>query len=135
MNGIIEDGQRIINFFRQKEEIEKLAIHGESIGGCIAIELASICKCDLLIADRTFGCLSDMIYFNVGIFAYYLFKLSRIPDHKLTGKFLKINCYKIIISDPNDKVINDISSLKAGVAFNFILKTEESLRRYYVTKK
>lgn len=131
----IEDGIEVLMHFKKSKELDTIGIHGESIGGCIAIEVASACGCNFLLADRTFGSLSNLIYFRYGALAYYLFKLSKLSNFDPALTFLNLSCYKVISSDPCDKIIIDVASLKTKVAASMALKANIDLKKYYSSKK
>ena len=59
-----------MNYLRTQKSITKLGVHGESLGGCIAVYLAKECVLDFLIADRTFSSLPAVVFFNYGKLAY-----------------------------------------------------------------
>jgi hypothetical protein len=120
---LVKDGVCILKYYKEKYSLNKIILHGESIGGCIAIQICKHLQVDFLLADRTFGNLSDVVRFNYGIFSYYLFKLLRIPDINNTEIFLKFPNHKLITFDPHDSIIADYISLKSAVASSFILKS------------
>ena len=132
---MVKDGKEVVEFFRKEKNIQKLGIHGESLGGCIAIQIASLCGCDFLFVDRTFGSLSDTIYFRFGRFIYFLFKISKIPDIDSTTTYLKLNCYKLMTADVQDHIIKDLASLKSAVATLMIQKNTSKFRDYYKSQK
>lgn len=135
IENIIEDGKVIVNYLRNERHVAKLGIHGESLGGCIAIHLAEACVCDFLFADRTFGYLTDTIYFNLGRFAYFCFKLSGFKDAESITPYLKLPCFKVLASDPLDKVIPDIASLKCGIASRICHNTYKPVSNYSSKKQ
>jgi hypothetical protein len=116
-----KDGENLVNYIRtSKLHIKVLGIHGESIGGCIAIHLAKECLLDFLIADRTFASLRSVALFRYGKLGYWLSCLARLEDFEYIGEYLSSNCPKVIICDPHDSVIHDFASLKAGVALRLL---------------
>ena len=117
---IKKDGEVIVNYLRTQKLVTKLGVHGESLGGCIAIYLAKECVLDFLIADRTFSSLSAVAFFNFGRLAYWIYKLARGDDFDSVSDYLAVNCFKILMSDPNDQMITDLSSLKSGVALKLL---------------
>ena len=54
---IKKDGEAVVGFLRETLGVEKIGVHGESLGGCIATYLAWKCDLDFLFADRTFSSL------------------------------------------------------------------------------
>ncbi|OMJ87230.1 hypothetical protein SteCoe_11072 [Stentor coeruleus] len=132
IKSLIEDGKLIIKHIRENYIINKLGIHGESLGGCIAIHIAEACDVDFLFADRTFGCLSDTILFTLGRLAYYSFFITGHKDIDSVLSYLKLRCYKVIASDPCDDVICDLASLKNAVAYKIVEKIGYSVGRIYL---
>ena len=96
----------------------KIGVHGLSIGGVPASYLASNRNINLIIADRTFGSVSDVInslpFGNKVI--YYLAKILFFPFVNNTENFMKSNCKKILMNDPEDRTIIDTFSLKTNIS-------------------
>ena len=126
----VEDGKKVIEFYLTSKKIQKFSLHGESIGGTVAIQLAQDSRCQFILADRTFGCLSDVIKYGYGKFAYFMYRLTLLPDINNTQTYLQLKCYKVITSDPCDKIIPDFVSLKSSVALAFIGKVSMSPGTY-----
>jgi surfactin synthase thioesterase subunit len=63
----IDEGISVMEYVKSTYSYNKLGLHGESLGACVAIHIAQACGCDFLLADRTFSSLSDTILFNFGI--------------------------------------------------------------------
>ena len=100
----------------------KIAVHGLSIGGIPASYLANKRNINLIIADRTFGSVEDIINtFPFGHkFIYYLAKILFFPFVDNTENFMKSNCKKILMNDPEDKTIIDTFSLKTSISKKII---------------
>ena len=100
----------------------KIAVHGLSIGGIPASYLANKRNINLIIADRTFGSIEDIINtFPFGHkFIYYLAKILFFPFVDNTENFMKSNCKKILMNDPEDKTIIDTFSLKTSISKKII---------------
>ena len=105
--------------------VEKLVIHGESIGGVAASgagrALTNIrstqSKVKLLICDRTFCNLQATAQRLVGGWAGpAISALVPFWNTDVTGNFVKADCPKIAATDCADNMIMDACSLKAGVA-------------------
>ena len=135
MENAISDGQEVIKYFKSTKDIRVLGLHGESIGGCIAIELAQNCGCDFLFADRAFASLSNLIYFRYGWLSYYLYKLSGLPDFSPGLTYMNLSCNKLIAADHLDTLVLDIASIKSSVALNMVLQTHVNIKDYYYGKK
>ena len=56
-----KDGEAVIDYLRNTLGIKKLGLHGHSIGGLSAVLLANRKKVELLIADRTFSSIADVV--------------------------------------------------------------------------
>ncbi|OMJ70941.1 hypothetical protein SteCoe_30978 [Stentor coeruleus] len=157
---LIEDGILIAKHIKENFMMRKLVIHGESLGGCIGIYIAEACEPDFLFADRTFGSLSDTIFFTLGKFAYFSFFLdrtfgslsdtifftlgkfayfsfflARYPDIETVSTFLKLKCYKLISSDPFDSVINNLASLKSALAYKLIENNSFSIAKMHLKNR
>ena len=103
-------------------QYNKISVHGLSIGGVPACYLASKRNISLVIADRTFGSVQEIINtFPFGNkFLYYLAKIIFFPFVDNTTNFIKGNCKKILMNDPEDKTIIDTFSLKTSISKQII---------------
>jgi alpha/beta superfamily hydrolase len=117
-----KDAEKVANFIKTKKKFRNIGIHGESLGGCIASHLAFKIQADFLFADRTFQSLSSTARFNYGSAAECLFKLFGPRDSDVVQDFVSNECFKVLSCDCNDIMINNLGSLKAGVAFQYFLK-------------
>jgi hypothetical protein len=129
----IEDGKKVLEFYISKG-ISKVCIHGESIGASVAVHLGKSKVCQFVLADRTFGCLSDVIKYGYGIFAWICFKVSLLPDVNNTQAYLDLECYKVITCDPCDRIIPDFVSLKNSVALCFVMQMGKTIGEYFRRK-
>ena len=110
------DGEAVVEFLRREKNVKVLALHGESLGGSVACYLADKCGANFLFADRTFRSLTGAAFYNFGKWAFFGFKASRREDVTVARHFLDARCYKVLSCDPKDNMINDLGSLKTGVA-------------------
>jgi hypothetical protein len=117
---IKKDGEIIVDYLKRVRKVGRLGVHGESLGGCIATHLARYCEVDFLFADRSFSSISEVALYNFGKFAYWMYRLSRKADTDASMDFLAVECYKILSADPQDGMINDMASLKSGVAIRLV---------------
>ncbi len=101
-----------------------MAVHGESIGGILATHLAAHCQADLLVADRTFANLEAVAARLLAQWAATALKFSTRWDTNNVRNYLDANCPKIMCCDPDDEIIADVSSLKAGIALKVELDDE-----------
>mmetsp|Transcript_11462 Transcript_11462/g.22508 ORF Transcript_11462/g.22508 Transcript_11462/m.22508 type:complete len:695 (+) Transcript_11462:675-2759(+) len=116
-----QDAVIIANYLKREKGVEKLGVHGESLGGCIATHVAQVCPVDFLFADRSLTSLADVAKYNFGCIAEVLLYVFA-PDWRFNSaeKFLGSTCFKLISSDPKDAVISDLASVKTGVAIRTI---------------
>jgi alpha/beta superfamily hydrolase len=135
LSELVEDGVCLIKFIKSHKNYQKIGIHGESLGGCIAIQIAAASECAFLCADRTFSNISDTILFKKGRLAYFCFKVSGFRDVNSVDTYLKLSCYKVITGDACDNVISDFASLKTGVALRAVSKHSDSLGAIFLNNK
>ena len=114
------DGKNIIEYLRKVKKIKILGVHGESLGGSIASHLARNCEIDFLFSDRSFARLNEVVEYSFGKWAKVILLLVSRWKVDSALDFLYVNCYKIISADPHDNMINDLASLKSGVAIKLI---------------
>ena len=121
-NNVCDDILDIYDYMNSNYQYNKIAVHGLSIGGVPATYLASKRNINLIIADRTFGSVTDIIYTFpfANNFLYYLAKIIFFPFVDNTSNFMKGNCKKILMNDPEDKTIIDTFSLKTSIAKKII---------------
>ena len=92
-------------------------MHGRSVGGVIATHLARRGYTDFLFADRTFSSLGRVTRYTIGKWAQKALPMFTFKsDINLVNDYIYTSCYKVMGNDVNDEVINDIASLKCGVA-------------------
>ena len=121
-NNVCDDILDIYDFILEHFHYDKIAVHGLSIGGVPASYLASKRNINLIIADRTFGSVEDVIgSFPFGNrVIYYLAKILFFPFVNNTENFMKSNTKKILMNDPEDRTIIDTFSLKTSIAKKII---------------
>jgi hypothetical protein len=77
--------------------------------------------CDLVIADRTFSSIDDIVcHFPLGFILAYVYKLLLFPNSNNVDNFLNCERPKIIINDSQDTIVKDFASLKTGLAKSII---------------
>lgn len=59
-HNICKDGEFIYDYLKNVLKYEKIGVHGESLGGMVAVHIASARQVDFLCADRTFSSLPDV---------------------------------------------------------------------------
>ena len=117
-NNVCTDILDIYDFVLEHFHYNKIAVHGLSIGGVPASFLSNKRNINLIIADRTFGSVSDVINslpFGNNVI-YYLAKILFFPFVNNTENFMKSNCKKILMNDPEDRTIIDTFSLKTNIS-------------------
>ena len=121
-NNVCEDILDVYDYINENYQYTKIAVHGLSIGGVPACYLASKRTINLIIADRTFGSVQDIINtFPFGNkFIYYLAKIIFFPFVDNTNNFMNSNCKKVLLNDPEDKTIIDTFSLKTSISKKII---------------
>jgi len=114
---IRQDGEACVEYLKSRFNARNIAVHGRSMGGYVACHLA--CKypenISLLVADRTFaslGATAASIYGNWSTHALN-FCLARAES---LDNFLAAQCYKVMVCDPKDQTISDLTSLRSSVA-------------------
>lgn len=120
LKNLLRDGGEIFKYLREQKGVKVIGIHGESLGGCISTYLADKFSADFLFADRTFSSLRNAAFFNFGKTAYCGFLASCQEDIDSASHYLSAKCYKVLSSDFNDSMINDLASLKSGVACSLL---------------
>ena len=119
----------IYDYIKKNYNYNKICVVGYSIGGVAAIYLAKKRKIDLLVSDRNFISIVDILLnFHCGKIYKFFFKLFFIGNNYTLNDFLRANCKKILIYSPKDKIIQIHSSLKTGVA-KAILKNSVYIKK------
>ncbi len=125
-SNIRQDGDQILRYLRQTLGLTgKIGVYGRSLGGVVVSHLVD--KVDFIFADRTFSnfdVLSNRKFYSS--ISKYLFKLSSggwviNNELKVTNKGIANSkgdngCYKVIITEKVDEVVEIHSSLMTGVA-------------------
>eukprot|EP00820_Chromera_velia_P027178 Cvel_10834.t1-p1 / transcript=Cvel_10834.t1 / gene=Cvel_10834 / organism=Chromera_velia_CCMP2878 / gene_product=hypothetical protein / transcript_product=hypothetical protein / location=Cvel_scaffold663:1-5850(-) / protein_length=1099 / sequence_SO=supercontig / SO=protein_coding / is_pseudo=false len=118
------DGEAVADFLGSLG-CRDLGVHGRSIGGVAACHLAAKkggSFVQWLVADRTFGALSDAAWFMLGKWAGVALSLGA-SEWENVSNFVAARCYKVLTCDPRDAVIADPASLKCGVALRVLRHT------------
>jgi hypothetical protein len=120
---IKKDGVWVIKHFIDHFGLTgKIGIHGESLGGSVAWYVARKFKVDFLFANRTFNHITHVPLRTFGPIPMYLYKGLTWFSDDVAGDFLEAKCYKVVGCDPLDETINDLCSLKVGIAKRIIEK-------------
>jgi len=92
---------------------------------------------DLLVADRTFSSLEDVVYRGFPKILYWCFCIFTCWDSYTVSDYIDTNCYKIILFDAKDSIIHMQGSLKTGISQELAIRNrldgKKSTRsqRYY----
>ena len=132
---IKKDGEVLVNYARTQKNTAVLGVHGESLGGCIATYVAKECVLDFLVADRTFSSIPTLTFFKFGKIVYWIYKLACGDNSDCISDYLNANCFKILMSDPNDAMIDDLASLKSAVALKLLSPDISILQLGYLQPK
>lgn len=117
---IIQDAKMVVSHLKQTEKFTRIGIHGESLGGMVASFVAQEMQLPLLIADRTFSSLGEVIHQQ----KYLRLLLGLITDWDINTAtaFHKAKGYKVCLYDPSDEIIGYFGSLKEGLVRKAIRK-------------
>lgn len=105
----------------------KIGVHGESLGGSVASFIARKCNVDFVFVDRTFASLPAVAYWTFGgrivdiIFRVFTrWNEECWLNYCLIGKQGEENkAYKLMGCDPDDKIVNELASMRNAVARYF----------------
>ncbi|KRX04633.1 hypothetical protein PPERSA_04448 [Pseudocohnilembus persalinus] len=86
---IQKDSEQLVDYVRNEFQVKNIAVHGQSLGGMFATNIGRKKNIQFLLADRTFGVLSDVATYGLG---------------------------RVIAFDPKDEVIPYLASLKSNVS-------------------
>ncbi|ETL45719.1 hypothetical protein L916_04250 [Phytophthora nicotianae] len=116
------DGIAIVNYLKSERGINKIAVHGESIGGLVATYLArNSPHVNVLIADRTFTTVPALAQRMIARWAGMVVDWVMRWETDNVQNYLEATCAKLLCSDPSDEIILDGASLKSGVALSLEL--------------
>ena len=121
-NNLRSDIIEIYDYMKSLGSYEKIGVHGISIGGIPACYLASKRDINLLVSDRNFGYIADIIKdYYFGEILIKIYKMFFFSNSCTIEDFINTKCYKIIINDPNDQIVKEFGSLKSGIS-EYIIK-------------
>ena len=123
---IRKDGETILKYIREELEIKgRIGVYGRSLGGVVTTHLMD--KVDFVFVDRTFSnfeVLSNRKFYST--IARYLFRFGSggwtldndtTTIHKGANPTeLSKHCYKVLMTEKEDEVVEVHSSLMMGVA-------------------
>ncbi|KAL7687753.1 putative alpha/beta hydrolase-1 [Plasmopara halstedii] len=119
------DGLAIVEYLKNERGLQRIAVHGESIGGLVATYLARHSPhVNVLIADRTFSTLPALAERMIARWAGNAVELIMRWETDNVQNYVHATCAKLLCSDPGDDIILDGASLKSGVALRFELKDQ-----------
>lgn len=114
------DGEAVVDYLINVKRATMIGIHGESLGGMLAVHLGRVRPVSYLYADRTFSKLTDVAKYNFGNCANWYIKWVSRWETDCALDYLYTDCYKVIASDALDMMINDLGSLKTGVSVRLL---------------
>ena len=136
LTNVTIDIENIYEYIIKLNKYKKIAVHGLSIGGISACHLANKKKIDLLIADRTFGSVQNIIdNILLGKYIHYLAKILFFPYIDNSINFIQTKCIKVLMNDSEDLTIIDKISLKSQISREIIekifneFKSESNVRK------
>ena len=115
------DGEKVLDFLVSKLKLTgKIGVYGRSLGGIASCHLANkfpnvvkavivdrtFSELDVLSERRLYGCCTNLLYRIVS------FNWKALNDQN----FIEAKCMKILTCDPDDDVVDNFSSLPAGIA-------------------
>ena len=121
------DALELFDYAKKKYiNYNKFGVYGYSVGGGSAIFVANKRKLDVLICDRNFTNVSEIVKDipYVGWFLNYLVKVLNFKYDYNINEFMNSknkNICKIVLCDPDDEIIPNSASLKAGIS-KYIIK-------------
>jgi len=119
------DGVTVANYLLNEIGVERLVVHGESIGGLAASRTTRTLSNNplaskslrLLVCDRTFCNLEAVAQRLVGGWSGYAIRgLAPFWDTDVAADFIGTTCVKLVCNDAADTIISDAASLKSGIA-------------------
>ncbi|CAN0179894.1 unnamed protein product [Scytosiphon promiscuus] len=113
---INRDVREVVEYLREQVGVTRLAVHGESIGGVAAASVARNSQVDLLVLDRSFASLSAVAQRLMGGWTKWAIWGFTGWDVHVASDYLACRCYKVLACDPEDMIIAEASSAKAGVS-------------------
>lgn len=119
------DGLAIVEYLKNDRGLQRIAVHGESIGGLVATYLARHSPhVNVLIADRTFATLPALAERMIARWAGHAVEWVMRWETDNVQNYLDATCAKLLCSDPCDEIILDGASLKSGVALRLELQDQ-----------
>jgi uncharacterized protein YutD len=115
-NNLRSDVIEIYDYMKSLGSYEKIGVHGISIGGIPACYLASKRDINLLVSDRNFGYIADIVKdFYFGEILIKIYKMFFFSNSCTIEDYMNTKCYKIILNDPNDQIVKEFGSLNQEI--------------------
>jgi len=125
-SALAADGDAVVEFLK-KRGVTQIGIHGRSIGGICACNVAQrhpdVIK--ILVADRTFSSLGLVAKFTFGNWAVKGLSVAATWADNIS-KFNQARCYKVLICDPKDATIPDLAALRTAAAMEALNRVPPS---------
>ncbi|CAD8102833.1 unnamed protein product [Paramecium primaurelia] len=112
----IEDGRFVAEYFKNKYNIKTLGVHGQSLGGMVASEVAYKMKLSFLIVDRSFSSLGQVaatMFSSSSVRFIYNCLVSWDKPNYLS--YYNYVGPKLIIQDPKDEILPYESQLQTAI--------------------
>jgi hypothetical protein len=117
---LLNEGIEVFDYIKEeKYKWDRVGIYGLSIGGYVACNVAKFRQFDLLIADRTFASIDNLIenfIFGKYLLKIYKFFLPGVSSDNVEGYLNAKVENKIMLMDVADDIISLQGSLKEGVS-------------------
>lgn len=116
---IAEDFDTIIEYLKSYKSVESFGVYGYSIGGVAVAHALTLHNTDVkfVIAERTFGKMTDVVNNLVGPYLTLLYKYIYDKYYDSSYSYYKGKCVKILTNSVDDEMINFPSSLLVGVSY------------------
>eukprot|EP00927_Polykrikos_kofoidii_P074482 TRINITY_DN70483_c0_g1_i1.p1 TRINITY_DN70483_c0_g1~~TRINITY_DN70483_c0_g1_i1.p1 ORF type:complete len:898 (-),score=115.56 TRINITY_DN70483_c0_g1_i1:2-2695(-) len=114
---LAKDGEAVVKLLKSRFNVRRFAVHGRSMGGYVASHIASkFGEVELIVADRTFSSLMCTASTALGSWAAVILAFVFAFASSVQTFMSRVDCYKVLICDPEDTVIGDAFSLRSHVA-------------------
>ena len=123
LTNVTIDIENIYEYIIKLNKYKKIAFHCLSKGEISTYHLTNKKKIDLLIADRTFGSVQNIIdNLFLGKYIHYLAKILFFPYINNSLNYIQTKCIKVVMNDSEDLTIIDKISLKSQISRNIVEK-------------
>ena len=124
-NALVSDGEIVVDWLRSEMKVKLLGIHGESLGGFVAANIAKNKQLDFLCSDRTFTCVPDVVRYSFPKGFAFLFRLFTGWELATTNAYMDFTGYKLVTYDPKDDIIPTLASLQHGIVVQQVIGSDQ----------